>query len=88
MPLYHFDCGACKAHPVRKLAPTPAQALVKTGLKCSKCGGQMVRTPKPPSSQATERLDNGHMTKAIDRHPDAERLYRERSQNDPRFKKE
>lgn len=88
MPLYHFNCSKCKRHPVRKIAPTPAQALIKVGTTCPKCGAKMVRTPKPPTSNVVETLDNGHMTRAVERPAEAERLYKERADNDPRNKPE
>jgi len=81
MPLYYFRCGSCNAE-LKKLLP-PAEA--KAPRTCE-CGGAFVRAPRPPSNQVVERLDNGFMTKAVERPADAERLYRERAENDPRFK--
>jgi len=48
----------------------------------------MKRTPRPPSTIVKEMLDNGAMTKRVERLKDAEELYRQRAKNDPsRFAK-
>jgi transcription elongation factor Elf1 len=82
MPVFRFNCGACKKSPVAKFAPTVAQALLKAGISCSKCGGKMVRTVKPPTTNVVERLDAPHMVRAVERPADAERLYKERAAKD------
>lgn len=74
MPLYNFRCE--NGHEVRKLL-TPEEA--KAGVVCE-CGLAMSRNVRGPSSQAVEILDNGAMTKSVERLVDAERLYTERSQ--------
>jgi hypothetical protein len=60
---------------------------------CAACAGAgratiLVRTPKPPTSQVTEVLDNGAMPKRLERLADAERLYRERAEADSLKSKE
>ena len=72
MPLYYFKCLECNLPEKRLLSVAES----KQDRHC-KCGGKLKRTPKPPSSQATEILDNGIMTKKIERLVDAERLNRE-----------
>lgn len=75
MPLYYYLCGSCKKPQRRLLTPEESQAP----LPCS-CGGALARTPVPPSSQAVETLDNGIMTKRLERLADAETLFRERNE--------
>ena len=80
MPLYYFTCRKCSAD-VRRIL-TPDQV---SGAKCT-CGGNLKRTPRPPSTHVMERLDNGVMKRALERFADAEELHRERAANDPRLK--
>jgi hypothetical protein len=46
--------------------------------KTCKCGKIMKRNPNPPSTHVKERLDNGVMSRALERYSDAERLFQER----------
>lgn len=78
MPLYHFTCPACQVG-VRKVVPVSEAERVR----CPACGGALKRVPKPPTCTVTETLDNGFMTKRLERPADAERLYKERGALDP-----
>lgn len=81
MPLYHFVCGGPEHHRVRRIFSSEAAAALKV---CPTCATPMERTPHPPTAQVVERLDNGWMTKAIERPADAERIFKERADKDPR----
>lgn len=81
MPLYHFRCP--DGHLTRKILE-PEQA--KVDRTCPQCQKPLRRDVKPPTAQAVERLDNGWMTKVIERPADAERLFKERADADPRNK--
>jgi hypothetical protein len=74
MPLYYFRCRSCHLEQRRILKPEEA-----LGLRCS-CTGELERTPRPPSARVTETLDNGVMTKRLERLADAERLFSERNE--------
>lgn len=80
MPLYYFHCDACHSDLRRILTPAQAEAPQA----CRKCQGTMRRTPKGATANVVERLDNGLMTKAVERPAEAERLYRERAEADMR----
>lgn len=49
--------------------------------KTCECGEAMVRTPNGPSTHVMEKLDNGAMSRALERYSDAERIFAERHQN-------
>lgn len=74
MPVYNFHCQACEA-PLRRLLAKEAKG--QPGV-CPKCGGALIRDFKPPSMIVVERLDNGAMSKALERFADAEEVFRER----------
>jgi len=74
MPLYQYLCLHCK-ETVRRIRTVESH---KSGMECPKCSAAMIRIVSPPSHQATERLDNGAMTRRVERLVDAERLFRER----------
>jgi hypothetical protein len=82
MPLYYFSCSTCKGTVMYRLkageqkAPRP----------CSVCKKVMSRDPRPPSSQVMESIDTGMQFRRVERLADAERLYAERADNDPRNK--
>jgi putative FmdB family regulatory protein len=80
VPLYYFTCDACKTDVRRILTPARAGAAVA----CPKCKGELRRTPKGATANVIERLDNGLMTKAVERPAEAERLYKERAEADMR----
>ena len=81
MPLYYFACVACKKE-VRKLANNSAEAKEKAG-QCE-CGGLYSRSPRAPGIKAVETIDNGFMSRKVERLVDATRLYRERADADTR----
>lgn len=81
MPLYNFVCMACGAANRHLMK---AADLANAVCLCDKCGGQMKRSPQPPSAIKKEVLDNGVMTKRVERLADAERLVKERSREDNR----
>lgn len=73
MPLYYFQCSKCLKEQRRILTLEES----KKEQACD-CGYSLRRTPKPPSSRVTETLDNGVMTRKLERLADAERLFAER----------
>ena len=79
MPLYRYICPKCGEQKSRVCSAT--ESIKAPG--CPKCGTPMKRNPKPPTTNVVERLDNGFMTKALERPADAQRLYAERSRKDP-----
>lgn len=74
MPLYYFRCSHCGTASRRILKPEEA------GSQTCTCGAFVTRTPQPPSTQVMETLDNGVMTKRLERLADAERLFAERNE--------
>lgn len=78
MPLFNFvcECGA----KVRKIL-TPEQA--KRGWLCVQCGQEMDREAKAPTTAVKESLDNGSMSRTVERFSNAEELYRERARSKP-----
>lgn len=81
MPLFVMTCTAC-GHVQKNLGLTTEVA--DAGVPCKKCGALARRTPEVPSLHTKERLDFGHQVKAVERFTDAEKLYKERSDLDPR----
>lgn len=79
MPLYYFTCPLCSST-AKKIYDTEAEAIAK--IKPCKCGGKMVRSPRPFTSKAVETIDNGFMVKKVERLVDAARIYRERAEAD------
>lgn len=78
MALYRFVCTGC-GKTKRKIIMGVNVAL---NFKCE-CGGELSRAPNPPSTMVTEKLDNGIMSRAVERPADAERLYAERARQTP-----
>lgn len=79
MALYHFICQGCGEATRRILEPSEVN-----GLTCKGCGAALKRDPQPPSTQVLERLDNGAMARRVERLSNAEQLYRDRANADPR----
>jgi hypothetical protein len=52
------------------------------------CGQAMKRTPRGATSRVVESLDNGVMTKRLERLADAERLFRERAKATKKMQQE
>lgn len=75
MPMYYFQCPDCafNKRAIRKSADILA---VDT---CPDCKKPLVRDPRGASSRCVEVLDNGIMTRRVERHSDVERLNTERS---------
>lgn len=75
MPVYNYSCTDCGVA-TKRLRPAAEGNLP---FACD-CGGQFERNPSAvPSIRVVEVLDNGIMTKAVERPADAERLFRERA---------
>ena len=73
MPIYHFECAKCSR------AFRVLMARVDGPYLCLLCGEEMVRQPSAPTTQVKEVLDNGAMTKSLERYADAEFLFKERA---------
>lgn len=73
MPRYYFKCACGETVGVLR---QPEKRNVPQ--KC-KCGRQMERDARGPSSRIVETLDNGIMSRRVERLADAERLIKERS---------
>ena len=65
---------------------SPAEAKESYVCEHPECGASLVRTPKAPSTQTIETLDNGIMTKRVEQLKDIEQLMEERSHYNPREK--
>ena len=76
MPVFHYICFKCNTPPIRKLLSVTQS---KEDQLCLICKEKMKRQPTAPTVQVKEKLDNGAMTKAIERYAEAERLFKERS---------
>lgn len=73
MALYYFQCSECKEAQRKILTPEEA----KKEWACGKCGGKLERTEKPPTTRITETLDNGAMTRKLERLANATEVYAE-----------
>lgn len=82
MSLYHFSCVGCEED-TRRLLEKPSEVSIQI---CKKCGDKLTRVPNPPTSAIIEVLDNGIMSKKVERFSEAERLFKERAKGDPRRK--
>jgi hypothetical protein len=71
LPLYKLRCPRCEREK-KVMRDKPPQ-------ECCPCGGEFQRSGAGPSSQVTERLDNGLMPRSLERLVDAERLHQERA---------
>lgn len=70
MPQFYYKCPKCGASKRRIFSLEESKEP-----QACECGEAMVRNPKPPSSSSKEKLDNGIMSKAVERYTDAEELY-------------
>lgn len=77
MPMYYYRCPKPGCDTVVRKILLVEEA--KRGWPCPDCETIMVRAPQPPSTRVTETLDNGLMTKRLERLADAERLFGERA---------
>lgn len=75
MPLFFFKCNSC-GREVRKIIPAEADFKDRT---CS-CSGTLERDARGVTSRTVETLDNGAMTRSLERLTDAERLFKERNE--------
>lgn len=76
MPLYYYSCPGCGADARRILTPAEAKSVPQ---KCT-CGVELQRRATGPTCQCVETLDNGIMTKRLERLADAEKLFSERNE--------
>ncbi len=76
MPLYRFFCAVCDKT-VRKMLEPGEQIQPQY---CA-CGEILARSTPATSSEVVETIDNGLMTRRVERHPEAERLFRERAES-------
>jgi hypothetical protein len=72
MAIYHFRCFECEQF-VKSF---------KKEAKCPSCDKPMDRDPHPPNLDVKEILDNGVMTKKVERLVDTENIMKERSKED------
>jgi DNA-directed RNA polymerase subunit RPC12/RpoP len=72
MARFHYKCEACAKDVQRIFSPEEAKQVW-----LCECGGILRRNPRPPTSRTVERLDNGFMTKAVERLSEAPRLFHE-----------
>jgi len=91
MPTYNMFCGECGYVQMRRTRVALAK-LTDEELKkikwCPKCEEYyMNRKAIPPTTAVKETLDNGLMPHAIERLKDAEELYKDRADNDPKLKR-
>jgi hypothetical protein len=79
MPLYYFGCpdSSCAVTTRRLLPPKEVRLAEET---CPKCGKLMLRQANAPTARVTEVIDNGIMTRRLERLADAERLFTERNE--------
>lgn len=87
MPIFYFKCTDAKCPGTARHIFTPTAYKLKgpgpvTAPPCCVCGKPMKRAPKAATSRVTETLDNGLMSRRIERPADAERLYKERAAAD------
>ncbi len=84
MPLFYYRCVKCGQAQRKIQTPEEAEKLQVCGKpvegKTEACGYTLRREPKPPSTRVVETLDNGVMTKRLERLADAERLFAERNE--------
>ncbi len=69
MPLYYFYCEVCQKK-IKRIFPRPCAIVI-----CRDCGAEAKRSPATVSVQVRETLDNGIMSRRLDRLADAERIY-------------
>ena len=73
MPLFYYICDICQKE-IRRVCNIQES---KTLPIC--CGSQTKRNPRPVTARCIEVIDNGIMTKKLERLTDAERLFKERA---------
>jgi putative FmdB family regulatory protein len=75
MPVYNYRCLECDKAERRIHEPSADLQVCKT------CGSVLVREMKPPTARVVEVLDNGVMSKRVERFADAERVYHEHAKS-------
>lgn len=90
MPKYNFTCSTCGARRTRIfLQPWRMQTIAtqEASKRCPRgCTEPMGRDDPAVTTAVVETLDNGAMSRKVERFADAERLYKERAAGDPRNK--
>lgn len=79
MPLFYWKCAYCD-HSIARICSFIDS---KKEHICIKCGLPMIRDYKGINSQSYETLDNGLMSKKVERLADAHRLNDEHIKTDP-----
>lgn len=79
MPLFYWKCNECNVQLTRIYSFKESQ----NGEICSKCNNKMTRSEKGVNAQVYETLDNGLMSKKIERLADAQRIFSDHSKTDP-----
>lgn len=74
--MYRYDCPTCGE--IKRLLTVKAS---KKPQVCKECGSDLTRAAKGASSKIVETLDNGIMARKVERLADAERIFKERSEN-------
>jgi len=83
MPSFNLFCQSCGAS-TKKLADSWLALITSPTKRLCGCGAEWTRNATGPSASKIERLDNGIMTRALERPADAEELFRERARtSDP-----
>ncbi len=78
MPSFNLKCQECGLEQ-KRLCKSPKEI---PHIECKQCRAKgMERMAGETSSQVIEVLDNGLMPRRLERHKDAERMYRERARN-------
>lgn len=75
MPMYNYHCPECEQN--FRFIKTPEKALLP--VNCATCDTLLVRKPAPPTSMVKEVLDNGLMSRKVERLADIEEIVVERS---------
>lgn len=81
MAVYFYICPVCQQADRRLLKPVEAREPQRCR-KTADCPGVLVREVQPPNMVHKEVIDNGIMTKRVERDIDAERLAHERATKD------
>ena len=82
MPRYALYCINCEE--TSNVIRPDVKSLVSA--RCRRCGSSLERYEIPPTSRIIETLDNGLMTRAVERPADTERLYKEKAEADRKGK--
>jgi len=78
--IYHCVCEKC-GDKKRAFADKWEDFERSASNVCKGCGNKYTRDAVGPSASKLETLDNGLMARAVERHADAERLFRERAKS-------